>query len=80
MPRGLTPGQAAELRELLDLIHGGMRSVIEHATVDEKENTVSISFQAWQKLLRTQSDVSVLIRAIEDPQSADHQNQDTGKE
>lgn len=69
-PRGLSPGQAAELRELLDHIHSGMRSVIEHAVVDEKQGTAVINGQAWQKLLSIQSQVSVLIREIEDPQGA----------
>lgn len=80
LPRGLTPGQAAELRELLDHIHAGMRNVIEDAAVDEKQNSVGINAKAWQKLLNTQSEVSELIRAIEDPESDDRQSHDTGSD
>lgn len=80
VPRGLTPGQAAELRELLDQIHTGMRGVIEHAVVDEKGGMVTINCLAWQNLLATQSEVSVLIRAIEDPQSVNRHIHDTGTE
>ena len=78
-PRGLSPGQAAELRELLDFIHSGMRSVIEHALVDDKAGAVTINQQAWQKMLAVQSQVSVLIREIEDPQGINH-SQDTGSD
>lgn len=78
IPRGLTPGQAAELRELLDHIHLGMRSALEGATVDDKQNTVTMEQRAWQTLLMTQSEVSELIRAIEDPQSSDSSNTDSG--
>jgi pSer/pThr/pTyr-binding forkhead associated (FHA) protein len=78
-PRGLSPGQAAELRELLDGIHTGMRTAIEHAQVDEKAGHVIINSPAWQKMLSIQSQLSVLIRDIEDPQNANHA-QDIGPE
>ncbi len=80
LPGGLSPGQAAELRELLDHIHSGMRAVIENASVDEKGNQATVNHQAWQTLLATQSEVSELIRAIEDPQSASRNGHDTGAE
>ncbi len=80
LPRGLTPGQAAELRELLDHIHGGMRSILDEATVDEKAKRVAINLQAWQSLLRTQSEVAELIHAIEDPQSSQQRKLDLGGE
>ena len=78
LPRGLTPGQAAELRELLDHIHVGMNATLEAAVVDEKEKNVVINQQAWQNLLMTHSQVAELIRTIEDPQSTDSGNHDQG--
>lgn len=80
LPRALTAGQSAELRELLDFIHTGIRYVIENAKVDEKDARVTIDDQAWQKMLTTQSDISVLIRQIEDPQGGESQGQDTGRD
>ena len=80
VPKGLTPGQAAELRELLDHIHEGMRVVLEGAQMDEKENSVTINQQAWQNLLMTQSEIAELIRGIEDPQSNDGHDMDTGSD
>lgn len=78
LPRGLTPGQSAELRELLDSIHNGMRGILEEAVVDEKTNKVTIDLRAWQALLRTQSTVAQLIHAIEDPESSQSSKFDFG--
>ena len=71
LPTGLTPGQSAELRELLDHIHIGMRGIVETGVVDEKENTITIDHRAWRQMLAAQTDVSLWIRAIEDPQAAE---------
>ena len=71
IPRGMSPGQAAELRELLDSLHAGMRAVVDLASVDEKRNLVTIDIRAWQKFLMTQSELSEMIRSIEDPQGSD---------
>lgn len=71
IPRGMSPGQAAELRELLDYLHAGMRSVVEAATVDDKEHLATIDIRAWQKFLMTQSELAEIIRGIEDPQGSD---------
>jgi pSer/pThr/pTyr-binding forkhead associated (FHA) protein len=71
VPHGMSPGQSAELRELLDYLHSGMRSVLDAATVNDKENSVTIDVRAWQKFLMTHSELSELIRAIEDPQGSD---------
>jgi predicted component of type VI protein secretion system len=78
LPKGLTPGQAAELRELLDYIHMGMNQTLESGVVDEKEKKVVINQPAWQNLLMMQSEISELIRTIEDPQSTESGNNDTG--
>ena len=78
LPKGLSPGQAAELRELLDHIHRGLLDALDAAVVDEKENAASIDQRSWQSLLLTQSEISELIRSIEDPQSGEVSGSDTG--
>ncbi|MFO0943368.1 MAG: FHA domain-containing protein [Pirellulales bacterium] len=70
LPRGMSPGQAAELREVLDHIHAGLRGLVENGVVAEKERRVEIDQRAWTKLLLVQSDISEWIRAIEDPQAS----------
>lgn len=78
LPHGMTPGQAAELRELLDHIHAGMRTILENANVNEKDKHVNIDIRAWQNLLSTQSEVAELIHGIENPENSPSNNVDTG--
>jgi hypothetical protein len=80
LPKGLTPGQAAELRELLDHLHTSVNDTLEAGVVDEKEKKVVIDQQAWQNLLMTQSQIAELIRTIEDPQSTDSARNDMGSD
>lgn len=77
LPKGLSPGQAAELRELLDHIHEGLRGVFDSASVDEQGGKVVMDFRCWHSLIRTQSELAQLIRAIEDPQTAVPPDRDT---
>ncbi|MEM8732909.1 MAG: FHA domain-containing protein [Planctomycetota bacterium] len=70
VPRGLSTGQAAELREMLDHLHKGLGGIVESAEVQEKENRVALNQKAWQQLLMTQSEISELIRMIEEPPSS----------
>lgn len=78
LPRGLSPGQAAELRELLDHFHEGMRVVFDSASVDEQAGKVMMDLSCWHSLIRTQTELAQFIRAIEDPQSAFPPDRDTG--
>ena len=78
LPKGLSPGQAAELRELLDHLHEGMRVVFDSASVDEPAGKVVMDFPCWHSLIRTQTELAQLIRAIEDPQSVFPPDRDTG--
>ncbi len=78
LPKGMSPGQAAELREMLDHLHEGLRVVFESASVDEQAGKVIMDFRCWHSMLRTQTELAQLIRAIEDPQSTYPPNRDTG--
>ena len=55
-----------------------MRAVVDGAAVNEKQNTVTIEIRAWKNLLMTQSELSELIRDIEDPPGTEARAQDTG--
>lgn len=78
LPKGMSPGQAAELRELLDYLHEGLRVVFDSASVDEQADKVVMDFRCWHSLLRTQAELAQLIRAIEDPQSPYPPDRETG--
>ena len=68
LPRRLSAVQSAELRELLDHLHEGLRAALVDAKSDEQnDDIVQIEQRAWQRLLMTQSELSELIRNIENP-------------
>jgi pSer/pThr/pTyr-binding forkhead associated (FHA) protein len=70
LPRGLSTGQSAELRELLDHVHASMQSIIDNGILDEKAGRVLVEQQLWRQLLTVQSDIAIWIRSIEDPQTS----------
>ena len=67
LPSRLSPGQAAQLAEIMEFIHARLRSLMNSATkVDD--DTMALSFRKWQSLLDLQSRVAEFIRRIGDPQ------------
>ena len=76
IPRGLSPGQSAELRDLLDHIHNGMRVVLDSGVVQEDSRKVIVDPKSWQSMLALQGDIGELIRIIENP--PDHPPRDAG--
>lgn len=70
LPRSLSIVQAAELREVLDYIHVAIQDIIERASIDDKQRRIQIDQVDWRQLLAIQSEISVWIRNIEDPQAS----------
>src|SRR6476661_8837682 len=50
LPERLTPGQAAQLAELLEFLHLRLRNFISNSEADSKSNTVTIELRQWQAL------------------------------
>ena len=67
LPSRLSPGQAAQLAEIMEFIHARLRSLMDSATKVDTD-TMALSFRKWQSLLDLQSRVAELIRRIGDPQ------------
>ena len=67
MPSRLSPGQAAQMAEIMEFIHARLRSLMNSATKVDAD-TMALSFRKWQSLLDLQSRVAEYIRRIGDPQ------------
>ena len=67
MPDRLTPGQAAQLAELLEYMHIRMRNLINSAKMDGKGDKVSLELHQWQSLLDLQSRLAEYLRIVSDP-------------
>lgn len=70
LPEDLSPGQAAQLCELLDYIHVTMRSLIRSVGVTPNEQRVTLSAREWQRLLDLHGRLAAYLRQIGDPPAA----------
>jgi pSer/pThr/pTyr-binding forkhead associated (FHA) protein len=68
LPERLTPGQAAQLAELLEYIHIRLRNLIGTAqpATDDKEKIV-LNLRRWQNLVDIQSQIAEYLRQVGNP-------------
>ena len=71
LPTRLSPGQAAQLSELLDYLHIRIRSLLNSTQVEPKADRVIIDLRQWQSLVDLQSRLAEFLRDVSDPNSAD---------
>ena len=69
LPDRLSPGQAAQLADLLNFFHIRMRHLLESVSVDKGTESVSLEARQWQNLLDLQMRLAKYLREIGEPQS-----------
>jgi predicted component of type VI protein secretion system len=67
LPEGLSPGQAAEVSEIIEYVHLRLRELIESATIKNPKEPVAMDFEQWQHLLDLQALLAGYLRQIGDP-------------
>lgn len=68
LPEGLSPGQAAQLSEILEYLHIRLGDLIETVhQVDEAAERITLDQRNWQKLLDLQARLSEYLRGIAEP-------------
>lgn len=67
LPDRLSPGQAAQLTEVLEFLHGHVRRVTGDAKVDHHNKQVVLAPEKWQQLLDAHSHLAEYMRRISDP-------------
>ena len=67
LPERMSPGQAAQLAELLEFLHLRLRNLIGSGKADSKSNTVTIELRQWQALIDLQSRVAEYLRDVGEP-------------
>jgi pSer/pThr/pTyr-binding forkhead associated (FHA) protein len=67
LPERLSPGQAAQLAEILEFLHLRLRNLVGSVQVDGKSSRVVLDLRQWQSLLDLQARVSEYLRRIGDP-------------
>lgn len=67
LPDRLTPGQSAQLCEILEFLQSRIHRLIEGAKVDDAGGSVTMGLNRWQQLLDVQARLGTLIRKVADP-------------
>lgn len=67
LPERLSPGQAAQLAELLEYINLRIRWLGESVDVNDKRETVTLDTRQWQNLLDLQMKLATYLRGIGGP-------------
>lgn len=67
VPERLTPGQAAQLAELLEFLHLRLRNFIGSAQTDSKANKVVLEVRQWQAIIDLQARLAEYLREVGEP-------------
>ncbi len=69
LPDRMSPGQAAQMSEILEYLHMHMRRFIGEVEIAPRAESVSISNQQWQQIIDLQSRIAEYLRNIGQPGS-----------
>lgn len=66
-PERMSPGQAAQLSEMIEYLHMQLRRVVQDAEVDRRRNQVELTTKQWQQVLDIQARLAEYLRKIGRP-------------
>jgi predicted component of type VI protein secretion system len=72
IPDDLSPGQKAQLCEILDYLQSRLHRLIESARSDDNNQEIILKLSAWQRMLDTQARLAAMTRHIADPDWPDN--------
>jgi pSer/pThr/pTyr-binding forkhead associated (FHA) protein len=67
LPDRLSPGQAAQLCEILEYLQSRLHRLIDGAKIEDSGGQVTLGLEPWQQLLDVQARLGALVRQIADP-------------
>lgn len=67
LPEGLSPGQAAQVSELLEFFHVRVRRLLSSVHVDEDATEAKLAARHWQAIVELQALLAEYLRAIGEP-------------
>ncbi len=69
LPDSLTPGQAAQLSELLHYLHLRIRGLVQSVKIPPRSDQAILDARQWQNLIDLQSRLAAYLRTIGEPES-----------
>ena len=67
IPERMSPGQAAQLSELLEFLHIRLRNLIASVQVDGTSSKIPLELRQWQAIVDLQARVAEYLRLIGNP-------------
>ncbi len=67
LPERLSPGQAAQLSEMIEFLHMHIRRVVADVEIDKQKKRVELTAEQWQKVLDVQARLAEYLRRISNP-------------
>ncbi len=67
LPAGLSPGQAAQVSEMLQYFHLRLRGLVQSVKVRPKSDKVSLDQREWQNLLDLHDRIAGYLRSVGEP-------------
>ena len=67
IPERMSPGQAAQLAELLEFLHIRLRNLIASVQVDGQSSKIPLDIRHWQAIVDLQSRIAEYLRQIGNP-------------
>lgn len=67
LPERMSPGQAAQLSEVIEFLHMHLRRVVSDVDVDRRKKSVELTVEQWQKILDAQARLAEYLRRISNP-------------
>ena len=71
LPERLSPGQAAQLCELLDYLHIRIRDLLNSVAIKPDAEQVMLEVRQWQNLVDLQARLALYLRAVGQPREDD---------
>lgn len=68
LPERLSPGQAAQLSEVIEFLHMHIRTVVADVDIDPRKKRVALNSKQWQKILDAQARLAEYLRKISNPE------------
>ncbi len=67
LPERLSPGQAAQLSEVIEFLHHQVREIVNGAEVKSRQQTVEVSTELWQQIVEVQARLAEYLERIGQP-------------
>ena len=67
LPDRMSPGQAAQLAELIEYVHIRLRNLMNTVETEGKGEQVKLDLRQWQSLLDLQGRLAEYLRAVSGP-------------